>query len=199
MPSPLDRPTPAPDPESDERRDEQDRVWFAHLRVGDEEAFEALFRRYSPSIYRFVCSYVDAPAIAEEVTQDVFFRLWEHRGQLPAEPEVRVQLFIMARSRALDYLRHDRIVTSHAATAIAAAPQSTPAADQGVVEDELNSALAAAIAELPPRSRLAFVLYWRHGLRYADVAQVMGVSVKTVENQLATALKTLRRRLARFL
>jgi RNA polymerase sigma-70 factor, ECF subfamily len=161
--------------------------------LSDESAFEAVFRTYSPALFRFIYGYVRSTAIAEELVQDVFLRLWEQRAWWVEEEALRARLYTVARSRALDYLRHEEV-----AKRLQPEVESRQLTDDRLADDELNTALRRAIDELPSRCREAFTLYWQQGMRYAEVAKVMGVSEKTVENQLAIALKTLRGRLWGF-
>lgn len=183
--------------------DANDDVWLAALRAGDSAAFEAIFRAYSDRLYRFVYGYVRASGTAEELVQDVFLRLWERRGHGIGPQNLRAHLYTVARSRALDYLRHTQVIHRSEAEALGEGlalgmgERVRDAGDQ-LHDRELRAALQSAVAELPERRRVALTLHWQDGLRYAEIAAVMGVSVKTVENQLASALKTLRQRLARF-
>jgi len=181
----------------------RDREWLARIREADEPAFEAVFHAYSAGLYRFVYGCVGSAAIAEELVQDLFFKLWTERAGGLGEQPLRAYLYTVARSRSLDYLRHERVVAkvsgevANAGVVLAMGRLVVPA-DERLRAEEANAALERVIKELPERARQAFTLYWRHELRYAEVAAVMGISVKTVENHLATALKILRRRLASF-
>lgn len=191
-------------PAADMATDSRDEAWLARLRAGDAAAFEEIFHAYSARLYRFVYGYVKSTAVAEELVQDVLLRLWEQREGRGTGPQtLRAYLYTAARSRALDHLRHEGVVHRSEDEAVGtgivlAMGQPAHQADDRLRDEELRAALDRALAELPERRRTAMTLYWQDGLRYAEIAEVMGVSVKTVENHLATALKTLRERLARF-
>ena len=186
--------------------EDRDRRWAERVRAGDEAAFEALFREYSAALYRFAYGYVRSVAVAEDLVQDVFFWLWKERGRLDVERSLRAYLYTLARSRALDHLRHEQVAlrgeresTAELRVSAASPVMSQPATpEEQLVDDERTAALARAVEALPERCRITFRLFWREGLSYAEIATVMGVSRKTVENQLALALKTLRRRLAPY-
>jgi RNA polymerase sigma-70 factor (ECF subfamily) len=98
----------------------------------------------------------------------------------------------------LNQLRH-AAVERDAEPYVGSAPAAAPRPDAGVVEEEMDAALRRAVADLPERCREVFELSRVHGLRYAEIAQTLGVSVKTVEAQMGKALRQLRDRLAPWL
>ncbi len=184
-------------------RDDVDpgRAWYDAMCAGDERAFESLFRTHYTPLCRFLVHYLD-PSVAEEIAQDLFLRLWRDRGQAPVRGSVRAYLYVAARNAALNHLRHQRI---HDRWRLRAhpAPDAPPAAVPATPEDdaaagELAQAVAAALRDLPERGRLAATLRWQHQLSYAEIAEVMEISVKGVENQLNRIGKVLRERLAAF-
>jgi RNA polymerase sigma-70 factor, ECF subfamily len=175
----------------------------ALLRLGDVGAFEKLYRQHSAELYRFAFGYVRRSEVAEEIVQDVFFHLWQHRARWDATRPITAHLFVATRNRALDHLRRERVaertradVGSHEGP-VPGMGAPGPRADEALDEARRRRILDEAILRLPERARLAFVLYWQHGLRYAEVAAVMNVSIKTVEKQLAAALRALRAQLGR--
>lgn len=184
-------------------RVECERALLERVRAGDEGAFEAIFMTYYAALCSFVQSYVLAPDIAEELVQDVFLRIWERRAEWAPPGGVRAYLFTACRNRALDHVKHERIVARTADAARreghppgAGQPPSPPDIDAQATE--LAEALHDAVHELPERRRQVLVLRWEHGLSHAEIAEVLGISVKGVETQLGRAMATLRVRLARF-
>lgn len=181
-----------------------DREWVARIRGGDQAAFDALFDAYYAPLCEFVEAYVGSLALAEECVQDVFLHLWTRRAEWHVRDSVRQYLYGAARNEAINVRHRHRVAERWAAraehdsalTAMATGPR---AADERVRATELEAAVDRAIALLPPRRREAYRLRWRHQLSHAEIAAVMGISVKTVEMQLAYALKVLRRELAYLL
>jgi RNA polymerase sigma-70 factor (ECF subfamily) len=186
--------TPAPGIDPDAAR-------LDRIRAGDERAFAELFRAYYAGLCSFVYARVRSGAIAEDLVMDVFRRLWEHRTKLEVHRSVRSYLFSAAVHAAASHLRHRRIeatlvrdVEAHAQSVPAiGTPRATPVMD--AERAELAHAIARAADALPPRCRAVFLL-WQQQLSYAEIADVLGVSIKTVENQLGRALRALRVRLA---
>ena len=160
--------------------------------------FEALFRTQYGPVCRFLTAIVRSREVAEELAQDVFLRMWELRD-IAAVPMTPAYLFGAAHNRARQYLRHQHVVARVGALLGSSSDVShaTPADD--LAHDDLAVAIDAAVAALPERCRLVFVLSRQQHLSYAEIAQVLGISVKTVETQMWRALKTLRDRLAPFL
>ena len=175
----------------------------ARVRDGDERAFEALFRAYYGALCGFAVRYVRTSAVAEELVQDLFTALWARRATWEVRGgsgSVRAYLFAAVRNRALN-VRTRRAVErdweQDEALADVRALHPTPvAADAALEAAELHGRLASAIESLPERCRLVMQLRWRDQLSYAEIAEVMGISTKGVENQLSRGLKALRDRLA---
>jgi RNA polymerase sigma-70 factor (ECF subfamily) len=166
------------------------------VRRGDERAFEELFRAHYAGLCAFARHYVGEDGTAEELVQDVFAAVWAKRESWQVTSSVRSYLFGAVRNRALnrrkrESLERDWIQQEAAANEPFRAPDTI---DESETEDR-QRAIDAAIESLPERCRLVMRLRWRDQLSYAEVAEVMGISVKGVENQLARGLKSLRDRL----
>jgi RNA polymerase sigma-70 factor (ECF subfamily) len=137
-------------------------------------------------------------AVAEEIAQDVMLELWRRREHLSSEGTPQAYLFRSMRNRSLNHLRHLKVEKRgepHAARTGALEPP----ADRILVEQEMSEAVRVAIGQLPDRCREVFELSRLHGLKYTEIANVLGVSVKTVEAQMGRALKALRGSLAEWL
>ena len=168
------------------------------LRAGDSDAFDTIFRTWYPALVRLAEKMLRDRAVAEEIAQDVMLELWRRRDQLQAEGSPQAYLFQSTRNRALNHLRHLK-VEQLAMPHLAGDSPSSPSAGHRVVQEEIETALRQAIGDLPPRCRQVFELSRVRGLRYAEIAQQLGVSVKAVEAQMGRALKSLRERLAPWL
>jgi RNA polymerase sigma-70 factor (ECF subfamily) len=177
---------------------DDDRALLERLRAGDADAFDAIFRAWYAPLVRVATRLTGAPASGEEVVQDVFLELWRRRATLDADVAVHAWLLRSTRNRALNVVRHARIVERTAPQLVAAAPHA-PRTDADAGARELQDAVDAAVAALPPRCREVFALSRGEGLRYAEIAERLGVTVKAVEAQMGRALRTLRERLAEWL
>jgi RNA polymerase sigma-70 factor (ECF subfamily) len=182
-------------------RESRDRVWVESIRTGDVPAFEAMFRAYKNDLGAFVTSWVHSREAAEEVIQDLFLHLWKQRHEWQPAVPLNIYLFRAARNRAIDYLRHQRVEMEFRERIAQRhdegfAPRPPLRGDEVAQGAELEDAIERAVSTLPPRCQEVFRLSRYHHLSYAEVAQVMRISTKTVEVQMGRALTALRRRLA---
>ena len=180
--------------------DASERALQERIRGGDEAAFDAVFRENYAHLVRMAESVVREHALAEEIAQDVMLELWRRRETLEVEQSFRAYLLRSTRNRALNHVRHQRIVAREATIAAAAAESArSQSAEDEVLGTELERAVRRAIAELPERTREVFQLSRERGLKYSEIAVVLEISVKTVEKRMGQALAELRDRLAQWL
>jgi RNA polymerase sigma-70 factor (ECF subfamily) len=175
-----------------------DRELQERIRAGDESAFDAVFRQHYPHLVRMAESVLRQRAMAEEVAQEVMLELWRRRAVLQLEQSFRAYLLRSTRNRALNHLRHQRIVEREAAVAAIDA-RNVPSAEDEMLGTELEEAVRAAIDGLPPKTREIFQLSRHQGLKYAEIAVTLDISVKTVEKRMGQALAELRNRLSQWL
>jgi RNA polymerase sigma-70 factor, ECF subfamily len=167
------------------------------IRSGDEAAFDGLFRTWYPALVRLAERMLRESEAAEEVVQDVMLEFWRRRETLEVHTSVQAYLFQSTRNRSLNRLRHGRVERREDFDADLLPSRAT--SDTGAIEQEMEQALRQAIAGLPPRCRQVFELNRIQGLKYAEVAEVLGVSVKAVEAQMGRALRTLREKMGPWL
>jgi len=160
------------------------------------DSIEQLFKQYYPFVCSVIRPYVKDKAITEDIAQELFTELWVKRDQLTIHTSVPAYLRRMAVSRALNYIRdskkHD---WDELDASIETAPGlSGPSANvlQHMEEAELKKRIHAAIDNLPEKCQITFLLSRREEMSYAEIAEHMDVSIKTVENQIGKALKLLR-------
>jgi len=178
--------------------EEADGLLVDRVRRGDASALELVFRRYGRLLLDVVHGYLAAPDEAEEVVQDLFLWIWEHRQSWTTPAELRPYLLTAVRNRALNRIRHrqverklaDRLQQPHLQP-----PQGRARAGDAlemVTGDELSGVIAAAVAGLPPRCREVFLLLRHDELSYREVAEALGISPKTVEIHMTRALNAIR-------
>ena len=191
---PISTPEPrspaAPDPAAD-------RELLARVRTGDSAAFESLFRTRYAELVELAEGILRERAAAEDAAQEVMLELWRRRETMVLETSLRAYLLRAVRNRALNQVRHEQV--RRRADPEVLSPGGSAPADRDVLEEEIDSALRRAVAELPQRCREVFELSRVHGLKYAEIARVLDISVKTVEAQMGKAIRVLRERLAPWL
>jgi RNA polymerase sigma-70 factor, ECF subfamily len=181
---------------AEEPRGTRDRELLDSLRTGSRAAFDAIFRAHYAPLFAVARRMLTDPGSAEDVVQDVMLELWRRRETLAIETTLRSYLFRATRNRALNRIRHEQV--ARRAEPLLARNRAVEA-DRRVHEQELARAVRSAVAELPARCREVFELSRVHGLKYAEIADVMSISIKTVEAQMGKALRLMRERLAPWL
>jgi RNA polymerase sigma-70 factor (ECF subfamily) len=168
------------------------------LRAGDQAAFEAIFRAHYASLADYAKGLVHSRDAAEDVVQEVFVALWTHRDRLATPDNLVAYLYRSVRNRGLNFLRHQRLVTNwHARQADLDQPES-PGADKDTERAEIIRAIKVAAAGLSPRCREVFELSRERALTYPEIAETLGISIKTVETLMSRALKSVRIKLAKL-
>lgn len=194
----------SPEPPMDQPHPADLQRWLERVAKGDEQAFASLFRATYAPLCRHARTYVRTQSAAEDVVDDVFLTVWAQRAQLEVRGSVLNYLHTAVRNRAINQVKRERMETRYALerwTQQAFTPPRRPAASE--VEDELQTAelmamLRSAIDALPPRTRQAYTLFCQREMRYADIAREMGTSVRTVEHQIANAVRTLWKQLGEY-
>src|ERR1051325_711611 len=161
-------------------------------------AFDALFRAHYPALCRFAARLSGSSAVGEEIVQQVFADLW-NRWASRAEPmPERAYLYKAVRHQILDLRRHETVRRRFAVElpSTHSLPSPEVGADRTVELQDLTRAVAAAIERLPPKCREVFRLSRQDDLSYQEIAVSLGLSVKTVEGQMARAFRHLRAGLA---
>ncbi len=171
---------------------------LARIARGDRGAFEQLFREHYAGLVRFGEGLLRSRELAEDTVQEVLLNLWRQRETVRVDDSVRAYLYRAVRNRSLNHIRNER-VRREAVPQLVLETRGAKAGDAGLLETELETAVRAAIAELPPRCREVFELSRIRGLKYAEIAEALGISIKTVETQMGRALRSLRERLGPYL
>jgi RNA polymerase sigma-70 factor (ECF subfamily) len=165
----------------------------ARVRRGDIAAFDRIFERWWLPLWRFARAELPGDAVAEDVVQQVFARLWVRHAQWAPHDGVQAYLYGSVRNAMIDWRRHERVVHAHA-HAERAVPDdgAQDGSDAAAERNDLLVRLEQALAKLPDARRQAIVLRYEHGLTYAQLAAVLGVSPAAAEKQVARALDTVR-------
>jgi RNA polymerase sigma-70 factor (ECF subfamily) len=164
---------------------------LARIRRGDRDAFEQFFRAWYPRLADYAVRLLQSRDAAEDAVQDVLVALWERRDKLPDGSAMVGYLFRSVRNRSLNQLRQKRTRGKWLAS-LEAEPAIPPEAETGIEAGDLDRAYRAALAQVSPRGREVFLLSRDHGLSYPQIAESLGISIKTVETLMGRVLRTLR-------
>lgn len=161
----------------------------------DRGSFEAVFRQFFPALMTFARKYLQDEDSAREVVHIVMINLWEKREAIDASESLKPYLFKAVHNRCLNVMRDRRKFSEELVT--------EPLSDRDVQEQmelmELDAKINQVIDSLPERCKEVFEMNRFEGKRYKEIAEALGISVKTVENQMSKALKILRDQLASYL
>jgi len=161
------------------------------IRYGDKSEFEKLYRLFCQSLVLFTNKYVYDLDIAENIVQDVFVNIWQNRDRLDPTQNFKTYLYTSVKNRALNYTNRQGIERRYKEMImINERDNHTPESQYNL--RELETQVNKAVESLPEKRRIIFLLSRNDHLTYAEIADVLGVSVKTVENQMGKALKSLR-------
>jgi RNA polymerase sigma-70 factor (ECF subfamily) len=171
----------------DEQLDDSE---LAHrIRDGDREAFRRFFERHHGLLYGYLRRRNVDPDTCEDLIQNAFVTIWERRAEIDESKSLRAYLFKIAYNRALNHFR-DALKFS-GAEELATTP-STSDPESSAEYTLMQEALRNVVAQLPEKRRAVFELCFLEELTYREAAEVLGISIKTVENQMAAALRVLR-------
>lgn len=171
------------------------------LQASDPVAFEQLFRLLREDLVRYVRALTGDAVVAHDLVQDVFVYLWGLRETLDPSRSLKAYLYSMARNRAYRFMRDERThARKHAVLQQQAVAHTEghegPAARLDA--DALTRQLRRWIGDLPERQREALLLSRIHALSHREVASVMGVSPRTVNNHIVRALERLQAHIETF-
>lgn len=164
------------------------------LKEGNLNAFNQVFDRYAKRLYRFSMGYLKSAENAEEIVQEVFLKIWNNREELIVQKSFDSYLFTIAKNGILNTIRKSKSEQAYLNYA-KLYPRKNVLLDQELDFKELEKAYLEAIAQLSPRRKEIFLLSREQSLSNAEIAKKMNISVKTVENQMTSALAEIRKNL----
>ena len=165
----------------------------------DEKVFEQVFKTHFKALHSYAYTILKDDAIAEEMVQNVFFKLWEKKEQLDIQTSLKAYLYKAVYHESLNYLKHQKVKSVHQAYAMHSTDHTSNLAEKKLLQGEFENKLQMAMNDLPEQCRTIFQLSRFDELKYREIADTLGLSIKTVENQMGKALKILRSKLVEFL
>lgn len=169
------------------------------IAVYDDDSFELLFKTHFKALHAYGMSILRDEQEAEEIVQQVFLKFWEKRNTLTIETSVKAYLYKSVYNDCLNHLRNFKTRLKYQGEAQRMTDLYERPASARVEMNEFQSILNEAINELPEKCRTIFQMSRFEELKYREIAEKLGLSVKTVENQMSKALKILRLELSGFL
>ncbi|MES2616788.1 MAG: RNA polymerase sigma-70 factor [Bacteroidota bacterium] len=167
------------------------------LNIQAENDYELIFRQY----YRGLCNYANVLLRdmdnAEETVQNVFVKLWEKRDEMAIDSSVKSYLYKAVYNAALNEIKHQKVKQNYSQMEARNEPVVEPILNSNLKELEKN--IEKALHQLPEQCRLIFRMSRFEELKYREIANVLNISIKTVENQMGKALRLMRENLSDYL
>ena len=159
---------------------------------GDESAFDEIMKELFRSLVFFIDRYVHDVHVAEDIAIDAFSDLVVHRHRYNFKVTLKTYLFMIGRSRALDYIKHRKVIDVVELSEAQNLPDDEKTLEEIVLADERKLAVNAAVAKLPEDMRVVIHLIYFEEMTYDEAAKVMKKNRKQVDNLLYRAKKELR-------
>jgi RNA polymerase sigma-70 factor, ECF subfamily len=177
----------------------QDQLTYINgLKAGDKKVFGELFHTYYEPLCRYCLRLIPDQEEAEEIVQEVFVNLWSKRNEINIGVSLNAYLYRTVMNRAINFNNHLKIKKNHQEWAQSVDNELVNQHDT-LMHDELQALYDTAVANMPDKRREVFELSRKEGLKYAEIAERLSISVKTVEAHLSKALDDLRHHLSDYL
>ena len=157
-----------------------------------EKSFTKFHEAFAPKMYRVALYYTGCTEMAKEVVDDVFIKVWQKRERLPEINNMENYLFISTKNQSLNYINKYKKV--RLSTIDDVAPQyfrENQCPETVFLKGEMSTKIESAVDQLPNRCRLIYKMVREEGLKHKQVADELGISVKTIEAQIGIAFKKL--------
>jgi RNA polymerase sigma-70 factor (ECF subfamily) len=167
--------------------------------VRDERAFEEVFKKYFKDLHSYACSIVKDEGVAEGIVQNVFLKIWERGENLNFQNAPAPYLYRSVHNESLNHLKHRKVRNAYDSYAMKQQVYDKSSASSKIQLSELQQKISVALNDLPQQCRTIFQMSRFREMKYQEIADELGLSVKTVEAQMGKALKVMRKKLADYL
>lgn len=169
-----------------------DKQLLRSLQAGSEEAFVALYTSYSSLISSYIKKFVKSSALADDLSQEVFLKVWESRTRLAEIRALRPWVFTLARNHTLNFLKRATIDNAAKAEILRHYPQSHQNTEDALLTADYLQYIRGILSGLPPRTREVFRLCREQEKTYEETAAELGISRNAVKKHMMRSMKALR-------
>lgn len=156
----------------------------------DQQAFKSLYDLFFPDMFRWAFFLTKSKETAEEIVHDALMALWMKRNEMSRVKDPKMYLFVCLKNKCLDHLRRSsRQVVRHIDDLRDFDITVHTDPEKLLITAEMIARVQKTIQQLPPRAKAVFILVKQYGLKYKEVAALLNISPRTVENQLAFAIR----------
>lgn len=165
------------------------------LKNGDHQAFMAIYDSYFQQIHQFIARYVHADTVAQDLTQDVFVKLWEKKNYLAKVDNFNAYLYRIAKNHTMDYMKKMARLEISPYEVIAEFQFSSNEVELSVTEQEYFQFLEDYMLSLNPKSQQIFELCRIYEKSYQEVADELNISQSTVKHHMVSTMKALKEKI----
>lgn len=169
------------------------------LAVGNEATFEQVFKTHFKALHSYAFTILKDEMAAEEIVQNLFLKIWERKEQLSIHSSIKAYLYRGVHNDCMNMLKHEKVKKAWQTYTTHHMEKETGPASQKILLSDLEEKLHKAMNELPEQCRTIFQMSRFEQMKYQEIANRLGLSIKTIENQMGKALKLMRLKLVDFL
>lgn len=180
----------------------EEQLLLRALSRGDEKAFEVLFMRYFPRVKRFITGLLQDETTAEDFSQDILLRIWQKREEMEKVENLNAYLYQASRNAVYQHLRHILLVNEYGENqqdAFSRNPHDGRVnIEENMFADELLLIIQNTVEQMPPQRKKIYEMSRKEGKSNGEIAQLLAINKRTVENHLTQALADIRKVLTHF-
>lgn len=170
------------------------------IKEGDIKAFEQVFRRYYSPLCLYAIGIIGRRDVAEELIQELFYVLWRDRESLQIFNSLNGYLYKAVRNRSLQYCEHRQVRDLYMSKKTYETEESSASTPEEQLEyKELNELINKTLNKMPERRIKIFRMQRFEGKKYAEIAKILSISIKTVEAEMTKALQSLRKEIENYM
>lgn len=162
------------------------------FKLQDSKAFSQLYTLYVKKIYAYALGILKSPALAEDVTQETFARLWEHATSVKSDQSIQPFLFTIVRNLSLNLIKQAAKQTFISDEMFSHMVSQQENGLQYTERKQTGEIIGKAIDQLPAKRRIIYDLCRNYGYTYKQTADKLGIKDSTVNSQMVKALKTIK-------
>jgi len=169
------------------------------LQTGDEDAFAELFYTFYDKLFGFILGLIHSKTKAEDITQEVFLKIWQNRTDMVDVENINAFLFRIAQNQAIDYLRKSaREVLATSIHFELESQNNTPEPLELLIDNELKYKLSEAVKQLPPQQQKIYTLYKEQGIKQDEIAKQLNLSRSTIQSHMKLAMGNIHKYLSLY-
>ena len=169
------------------------------IRQGNERVYETVFRKHYQALCNYACGILKDMDDAEEVVQSIFLKLWEQRESIEINVSLKSYLYRAVHNTCLNRLKHLKIQDTYRQYVGDYLEETFDSATEIMDKVELENRIENALEKLPEQCKIIFKMSRFEELKYQEIANKLGLSIKTIENQIGKALRIMRMELSDYL